>query len=83
MLLALVLALPVDRHRGGNHQALDQRPGCDEALKEARRGHGVELCVASDLVHGLADTHGGRQVHDTINALESPIGNLHVADVAH
>ncbi len=65
--LAGVLALAVDRHRGGDDEPARQRAQGDQALEEAGGGHRVQLGVAGDLIHRLADADGGGQVHDAVD----------------
>ena len=67
---ALVLALAVDRHRGGDHQPLGERALRHQLLEEDGGLHRVALGVAGDLVHRLADADRRRQVDDPIHARE-------------
>jgi hypothetical protein len=82
VLLADVLALAVDRHRRRDDHAGGHRALGHDVLEEASGGHRVELGVARDLVHRLADAHGGGEVDDLLGALEGAHGGLAVADVA-
>ena len=77
-----VLTLAVDRHRRGHDHPDRHRALRDDALQKARRRHGVQLGVARDLVHGLADADGRGEVHDAVDARERAIRELRIADVS-
>ena len=83
VLLALVLALAVDRHRRGDDHADGHRALGHDVLEEARGGHRVELGVARDLVHRLADADRSGEVDDLRGARQGARGGLAIADVAH
>src|SRR5439155_8637949 len=79
---ALVLALPVDRHRRGDDEPAWLLLAVGELLQEAGGGHRVHVDVAGDLVHRLSDADRRREVHDAVDALERAIHEPRLADAA-
>ena len=82
MLFALVLTLPVDRHRRSNHEPARLRRTGHEALQEDRCGERVATDIGGHLVHGLAHADRGRQVHHPLDAVERSVNRARIADVA-
>lgn len=82
MLVALVLALSVDRHRRRDDEARGAASAGDESLQEGGSSHRVPADVAVDLVHGLPHAYCCGQVDDSVHADKGSIGDVAIADVA-
>ena len=77
-----VLALAVDRHRGGDDHLSDCIPALEDLLEQDGAPDRIDGHVPLDLVHGLTDTDRGGEVHDRIDAVEGTTHRLAMADVS-
>jgi hypothetical protein len=78
----VVLALAVDRHRRRDDEPTHTVAARDELLEQRGAADRVDLDVAADLVHRLADANGGGEVHDRIGSIHRAAKRCLVAHVA-
>ena len=72
----------VNGHRGRDDHFLELRAHVHRRFEDDRRAHCVHGGIPLDLVHRLADTDGGGEMHESIDALQCPLHGVAVADVA-